>query len=440
MLIALACWRLDACSEASASYHASALGPRYCLTEYICLASVVVTKLKFCEVKRQIFLADMVKASHHAALEKAPERFQIIGVYLAANIFALAMAHRFMREIFFQETITGMFIGRDQIDYLTDGLADKRIKSDRICVLDYLADYVTLAADGSNHAHLATTDSASYMALFIPMAILVFSADKSFIYFDDTHQLSEIRIVHRSAKSHAHIPSRLIGTAPDLSVNLKGAHALLGIEHLPENLEPSLERILGILKNRPADDAEAVVLAWLAEPVKRPRVELIDGRIPASRTTDNPILPAPFHQELLTGFVRRKGGHQLAERHHGCNLAKSDQRVNIQIIAMTRDTNKIVCQDCGVRGQLTSSRNGPWYCSNCGSRNLAEVMLPPFDWNPESMDKEHFKGAIKCSGCWERPHRCICGGIIHNEFEDESEDGPTTWQRCDSCGENYKHA
>jgi hypothetical protein len=41
-----ACWRAIACSEAPASLRASASGPRYCLSENIGFATVVVTELK----------------------------------------------------------------------------------------------------------------------------------------------------------------------------------------------------------------------------------------------------------------------------------------------------------------------------------------------------------------------------------------------------------
>jgi hypothetical protein len=75
----------------------------------------------------------------------------------------------------------------------------------------------------------------------------------------------------------AHIPSRAIVTTTDLPLYLKCADAFLGVEYLPEYLEPRLERILSILEDGPADDAEPIILAWLAESVKRPRVEFVNG-------------------------------------------------------------------------------------------------------------------------------------------------------------------
>jgi hypothetical protein len=84
----LVCWRPGACSEAPASQRTSASGPRYRLAEDIGFTAVIVAELKLGQVERQILLADMMKATHDAALEETPERFQIVGVDFAANILA----------------------------------------------------------------------------------------------------------------------------------------------------------------------------------------------------------------------------------------------------------------------------------------------------------------------------------------------------------------
>lgn len=50
---------------------------------------------------------------------------------------------------------------------------------------------------------------------------------------------------------------------------------------------------------------------------------------------------------------------------------------------------------------------------------------------------QHHIGDIKCDTCWaEYPVPCICGGLIHATFGDESYDGDY-WlhTQCDMCGE-----
>jgi hypothetical protein len=304
--------------EALASQCASASGPRYRLAEYVRLTAVIVAELKLSQVQREILLADMMEAPHHATLEETPKRFEIVGMNLSPYILASTVADGFVREILFQEAIARMFVCGYQVNRFADGLAHECVERYRVCALDYLTDHVALPANGPDYTDFAGTDSAGDVTLFVPMPVLVFPADEHFVYFDDTHELPEVRIVHSRSKSHAHIPSCLVGSASDLPLNLKCAHAFLGIEHLPENFEPSLERVFRILKDRPADDAETVIFAELTEPVERPRVQFIDGGIPAFRALNDAIRPAVLNQIKLARFVRREAVYQFSERHHGC--------------------------------------------------------------------------------------------------------------------------
>jgi hypothetical protein len=77
-----ACWRQDACSEASASYHASAAC--YRLAENIGFMAIIEPELKLREVQRQIFLADIVIRPNNSALEQRPERINRLRMDFAA--------------------------------------------------------------------------------------------------------------------------------------------------------------------------------------------------------------------------------------------------------------------------------------------------------------------------------------------------------------------
>lgn len=49
---------------------------------------------------------------------------------------------------------------------------------------------------------------------------------------------------------------------------------------------------------------------------------------------------------------------------------------------------------------------------------------------------EHIVGDGDCEGCWRGyPVPCDCGGLIHAEFGDETEDGYWLLTKCDLCGE-----
>ena len=93
-----ACWRALACSEAHASYHASASGPLYCLAEYIGFATVVMTELELREIERQILLRDVVISANNSAFEQRPERLDIVRVNLATHILACIMGDDFVRK------------------------------------------------------------------------------------------------------------------------------------------------------------------------------------------------------------------------------------------------------------------------------------------------------------------------------------------------------
>src|SRR5207244_12861448 len=131
----------------------------------------------------------------------APERFEIIGVNLAANILALSVTHCFVREVFFQESITGVLTGRDQIDLFTDCFSNKGIKRDGIGILDYLTNDIALSADRADNSYLAALLTARYMSFLVRMAVLILSANKGFVNFDNAHKLLEVRIVPGGAQT-----------------------------------------------------------------------------------------------------------------------------------------------------------------------------------------------------------------------------------------------
>src|SRR6476620_11627807 len=76
-------WRRFRSTEASASRHASASGPRYRLTEDVGSLAVVMTELELREIQRQILLADVVVRADDAALQKRPERFDVVGTTMS---------------------------------------------------------------------------------------------------------------------------------------------------------------------------------------------------------------------------------------------------------------------------------------------------------------------------------------------------------------------
>lgn len=51
---------------------------------------------------------------------------------------------------------------------------------------------------------------------------------------------------------------------------------------------------------------------------------------------------------------------------------------------------------------------------------------------------EHEDGDIHCDACdGNYPIVCVCGGLIHAEFDDISNSSDCTYMLCDICGLNY---
>jgi hypothetical protein len=310
-------WRRSQIAETFASVRVSA--PSYSLAEDVGFVAVVEPKLKLREVQRQILLTNMVIGTDDATLEQAPEVFKIVRVNLAAHIFTLAMRHKFVFvALSVQVAISAMLIGCDQINLLADGVADESIKRLSVGVFDNLADHVAFPANCSDDAHLSATNTTRDVAFLIPMAVLILPADEGLIDFDDAHKLTKIGVFHCGAQTMAHIPSRLVGSAPDLALNLKRADTLFAVQNLPENLKPDGQRIFGVLKDRPNRNGEPIgrLATQLADPVEGLPVELTDLSISTTRAPYHAIRPTVFAHELLAGCLVGEGLHQLSERHH----------------------------------------------------------------------------------------------------------------------------
>src|SRR5258708_4966039 len=117
-----ACWRALACSEAPASYRASAASHRF--PEDIGVLAVVKTKLKLREIQRQILRAYVVIGAHHSTLQERPEILDVVGVYLPTNVLACLVIDGLMLECLMKLLIARAFIGRDEINFVRHHLAD----------------------------------------------------------------------------------------------------------------------------------------------------------------------------------------------------------------------------------------------------------------------------------------------------------------------------
>ena len=156
------CWRLDACSEASASYHASAAC--YRLAENIGFMAIVKPELELREVERQIFLADVVIRPNNAALEQGPERINRLRMDFATHIFFPMMNDRAMPiSHLCQVPVIGRFIRRNKADIARYGSFDKIVVCMPVDFFDHLAHNTALPADGPDDFDLALSATVAWI-------------------------------------------------------------------------------------------------------------------------------------------------------------------------------------------------------------------------------------------------------------------------------------
>ena len=79
--------------------------------ENVVIHPVVISELKFRDVQREIFSADLVEAAHDAALQERPKTINGLRVNGSANVLFFGMANDAMRERFPQLPVAGMLIG-----------------------------------------------------------------------------------------------------------------------------------------------------------------------------------------------------------------------------------------------------------------------------------------------------------------------------------------
>jgi hypothetical protein len=317
--IELACWRALPCSEAPASYRASAAC--YGLAKDVGVLAVVVAELELSEIQRQIFLAH-VMVSADSSLEERPERLDIICVNLTADVFVRLMIHRAVRESLIKFLITRAFISSYQRDAIQNGLADESAHCLHGRILDNRASDIAFARDGSNDCDFVERPAS---ALFlISVAILVLAADVSFVYLDNAHELNKLGIAHRGPQSMAHVPSGMERgcLSEKHAPKLARRNALFALKDCVENLEPSDQRMLCVFENRSNEKRESIgvtapALRIRALPPPRKSLERVDGfALAATRAVDHAIRPAALKQKLPTGIFVGKSSHQLLERHH----------------------------------------------------------------------------------------------------------------------------
>lgn len=307
-------WRRSQIAETVASDHVSAACYRG--VENIDVLTVVMPELKFGDVRRQIFAADLVIGADNATLEDAPEAFNRVGMDRADNVVAAALADDPVRQIATKQPIARMLIGAEQANLVRNSLMHKAVQSCGIRVVDNPQHHVSLAADSADHRRFTGANAARSAVALVLMLVRRFAAHIGFVNLDNAAKLIEILFDQRRANAMAHIPSGLVRAETEMTVDLPRAHALFAGEHQVNDLKPHAQVNVRILENGPCDIGEPIPAsaAIRALPFEFHGLEFIRP-VRATTWANNAIRPAPGYQIGVAGFLIGERRLKLGDGH-----------------------------------------------------------------------------------------------------------------------------
>jgi len=295
-----------------------------CRSKNIRVLAIIITELKFRDVKRHIFGRHFVERADHATLEDRPEAFNRVRVDSAYDVLMPTVINAAMGNCRRQILITGPSVCRQQANFVGTYFIDKI--DCRLCCYAFqnTGHDIALSLNGADDRRLVVV-----MAFFlIPMTVLVFASNERFVHLNDAAQL--INVLHkRRADFVAHSPRGFVGAKSHVTHDLQCAHALFAGEHEVSNLEPVAERLVCVLKNRARNMRETIAAfgrALITLPRPRPIRQFV-GLLSAAARAANAIGPAARDQIGAARFLIREHLVELAGGHLMDGLGSAGHRI-----------------------------------------------------------------------------------------------------------------
>jgi len=139
-----------------------------------------VPELKLGNIQRKILRADVVECANGAALEDTPEGFNRVRVHCADNVLMFVVIDRAVRVRSWQASVSGPRIGCQRDDFVGNRFGNKRDDGIASGALQHAGNDIALALHGTDDGYLAVV-----AFLFVPVTVLVVSADVGFINLDN---------------------------------------------------------------------------------------------------------------------------------------------------------------------------------------------------------------------------------------------------------------
>jgi hypothetical protein len=268
--------------------------------ENVGVCAIVVSKLKFRDVQRQVLGADLMECADHAALEDRPESLNRVGMDRADNVLIAVVVNRSVRIVLIQSCVSRPRIGRKQANLVRHSLLDEVKNAATINAFQYASDYISFALYCADNRSFVVATVAFFL---IPMPVFILAADVGFVNLDNATKLL-LWLNHRGADFVRHVQRRFVRAKAQLALNLKRANALFAGRHEMDDLEPFAKRLVRVLEDGPGNDGKTIASiaarsTLRALPVPLARMQVIDGGIATARA-DNALRPAAG---LQVGFA-----------------------------------------------------------------------------------------------------------------------------------------
>jgi hypothetical protein len=296
----------------------------YGRAEDVRVAPIVIAKFEFRNIERQIFAAHLVISPNDAALDERPKALNRVGVNRADNMLADGVIDRLMRETVLQSHIAGIGVSAEQANSVRNGLADKGFECETARIVDNPSDDVAFTTHRADDWGLASVTASARSALFVPMPVLVASADVSFVNLNNSHQLAELWVLETGADAVRHVERGAIGANAHDTLDLQRTDAFFGGQHHMNDAKPSPETDVRVFEDRSDQDRKAITAsgrALRALPMEGPVSDGIDLFV-ATAGAGSALGPSPRDQIRLAGVVsleqrlELRNGHLFGEFGH----------------------------------------------------------------------------------------------------------------------------
>lgn len=229
----------------------------YRSAEDVRIVPIVIPKLKFRNVERQILLGDVVERAEDAAFQQRPEPVNGLGVHVAPDVFAAHVVRGAMLEpLLGQAGIQAAFVGSDQIDLLGNSFADEGVGNANVHTVQSAGDQGAPAAHGTNDRELV--GHAATLHLVGGMPVLVLAANVGLVHLYNAHQLAELRVNQSGPDAHAEVMGGAVAAEAHDALDLKSGDPLLAGLHHVDDLEAVPQADIRVLEHGPAQHREAV--------------------------------------------------------------------------------------------------------------------------------------------------------------------------------------